>query len=251
MDLYPLFEVQKCLKLIGSNSWSPNIRIQQPPFLSGLCGTISLTTCKVREPTGLVVKSFAQKWTMFWCLMLIGFLRGAVIPLMFPKVPQSSLGILRAPFTPSPWTPPLKNPTICGCFKKIFWPLAGSGWFIYHGSLRNVVRPINLGKILQRKADNLSVQNVHVPKKGHFGQDLPKKTGFSQRSNQKQLLRCRFTLQFLLWSSPPWHDGGKKKNGKNKYLHLPQTIFGLQPALFHLGLGSCRWFLLFKKSHLK
>ena len=97
MDLYPLFEVQNFLKLIGSNSWSPTIRIQQPPFLSGLCGTVSLTTCKVREPKGLVVKSFAQIWTMFWC-MLIGFLRGAVIPLMFRKVPQSSLGILRAPF---------------------------------------------------------------------------------------------------------------------------------------------------------
>jgi len=110
-----------------------------------------------------------------------------------------------------------------------------------------------LGKILQRKADNLSVQNVHVPKKGHFGQDLPKKPGFSQLSNQKQLLRCRFTLQFLLWSSPPAsHDMmAAKKNGKNKYLHLPQTIFGLQPALVHLGLGSCRWFLLLKKSHLK
>ena len=31
-----------------------------------------------------------------------------VIPLIFPKVPQSFLGISLV--TPSPWTPPLKNP---------------------------------------------------------------------------------------------------------------------------------------------
>ena len=31
--------------------------------------------------------------------------------LIFPKVPQSSLGILRIPQLPPPWTPPLRNPT--------------------------------------------------------------------------------------------------------------------------------------------
>ena len=37
-----------------------------------------------------------------------------MIPPIFPKVPQSSLGILRgSPVTASPWTPPhLKNPII-------------------------------------------------------------------------------------------------------------------------------------------
>ena len=39
--------------------------------------------------------------------------RGVVIPLIFPKVPQSSLGILRVPQLPPPLEPPpLKNPTI-------------------------------------------------------------------------------------------------------------------------------------------
>ena len=37
---------------------------------------------------------------------LIGFLRGVVISLIFPKVPQSSLGILRVPQLP----PPLEHP---------------------------------------------------------------------------------------------------------------------------------------------
>ena len=35
------------------------------------------------------------------------FKGGVVIPLVFPKVPQSSLGIPKgSPVTPSPWTPP-------------------------------------------------------------------------------------------------------------------------------------------------
>ena len=44
--------------------------------------------------------------------MIIGFLRGGVvIPLIFPKVPQSSLGILRVPQLPPPLEHlPLKNP---------------------------------------------------------------------------------------------------------------------------------------------
>ena len=53
---------------------------------------------------------------------IIGLLRGGFqgegVPkssLMFSKVPQSSLGILRVPQLPPPpppWTPPLRNPTI-------------------------------------------------------------------------------------------------------------------------------------------
>ena len=42
---------------------------------------------------------------------------------MFPKVPQSSLGILRVPqLTPCPWTPHLKNP------RKNVFPLKGTGF---------------------------------------------------------------------------------------------------------------------------
>ena len=42
---------------------------------------------------------------------MIGFLRGLVIPLIFPKFPQSSLGILRVPQLPPPLGHrPLKNP---------------------------------------------------------------------------------------------------------------------------------------------
>ena len=39
---------------------------------------------------------------------------------MFPKVPQSSLGILRVPQLPPPWTPPLRNPTNQPCKVIIF-----------------------------------------------------------------------------------------------------------------------------------
>ena len=53
-----------------------------------------------------------------WYSYFIGLLRGGVqgevvIPLIFPKVPQSSPGILRVPQLPPPLEhPPLKNPTM-------------------------------------------------------------------------------------------------------------------------------------------
>ncbi len=67
------------------------------------------------------VLGYSVAWT--WILdshhgPIIGFLRGVVIPLIFPKVPQSSrpesLGFPSCPG--NPWT--LKNPTnqICGTF---------------------------------------------------------------------------------------------------------------------------------------
>ena len=55
-------------------------------------------------------------------------------PLMFPKVPQSSLGILRVPQLPPPLEhPTLKNPTIklqgCTCYKDS--REGGMSWVIY------------------------------------------------------------------------------------------------------------------------
>ena len=55
----------------------------------------------------LRVKSYKDSHPKRSTLCLIGFLRGVVvIPLMFPKVPQSFLGILRIPQLP----PPLGHP---------------------------------------------------------------------------------------------------------------------------------------------
>ena len=52
--------------------------------------------------------------------LVIGFLRGVVIPLIFPKVPQSALGILRVPQLHPPFEhpPPLRILQLWLC---IFW----------------------------------------------------------------------------------------------------------------------------------
>ena len=51
-------------------------------------------------------------WTCKWLITINRILfRGVVIPLIFPKVPLSSLGILRIPQLHPPLeNPPLKNP---------------------------------------------------------------------------------------------------------------------------------------------
>ena len=69
---------------------------------------------ELNHPQSLVGKCPLPQWRS--CILtaaqkdkqVIGFLRGVVIPLMFPKIPQSSLGILRVPQLP----PPLEHPPL-------------------------------------------------------------------------------------------------------------------------------------------
>ncbi len=82
---------------------------------------------------------------------IIGFCFGVVvIPLIFPKVPQSSLGIPRGfptvRNTPSPWTPPgpFKNPTnLCEICRLTTTFLAPWPWFPWFDSMVELLRLVS------------------------------------------------------------------------------------------------------------
>ena len=92
--------------------------------MSGVCETgvcwVSLRIIVVLLVTLDLTKIEGNKVPLYFGRMpfhihyLKGFCPGGVvIPLIFPKVPQSSLGILRVPQLPPPLGhPPIKNPII-------------------------------------------------------------------------------------------------------------------------------------------
>ena len=156
---------------------------------------------------------------------------GVVIPLIFPNVPQSSLGILRVPQLPLPWTPtPLRT------LQKYLFPKNG-GKRLWSASKRLVVyffRRLELSDV------DIRSWKLHCW--------IPMKRCFSQWKGQPikwflpaEMRRARKFLETLYYSFILWDRGARSIPSEIIWIYQKGQDMGVHNAFRRCEMHHSFW----------